>query len=333
MGRTPLPLGKLPSEFLASLLASLPQDDRVILGPRVGEDAAVIDMGDRYLVAKIDPITFATDAIGWYAVQVNANDLATTGATPRWFMASLLLPGGLADAAMAERIFGQISAACRELNIAVVGGHTEITHGLERPIVVGTLLGEVARDALITTGGARPGDVVLLTKGIPIEATAIIAREKRDELVPHLGAALIDRAAAYLTDPGISVLRDAQIAVRAGQVTSMHDPTEGGLATALWELAEASGHTIAVTVTEWPVCPEGAQLCAFYGLDPAGAIASGALLLTAVPESAPAVIQALEEAGIPVFRLGEVKGGPEAVLFHGQELPRPSRDEIARLFE
>ena len=333
MANGKLSLGKLPPDLLATLLKRIPSDPRVIVGPRVGEDAAVIDMGDRYLVAKTDPITFATDQIGWYAVQVNANDLATTGATPRWMMATVLLPGGLADAALAEAIFEQLLAACAPLGITLVGGHTEITHGLDRPIVVGTLLGEVAPERLITTGGACPGDSVLLTKGFPIEAAAIIAREKRAELLPALGEALVDRAAAFLTDPGISVVRDAQIAVAVGGVTSMHDPTEGGVATALWELAEASGHALHVTAEAWPLLPEAARLCAFYGLNPLGAIASGALLLTVKPASAAAVVAALSAAGIATYSLGHMAPGAPEVHFQGGILPRPAQDEVTRLFD
>ncbi|MFC1961071.1 AIR synthase family protein, partial [Chloroflexota bacterium] len=320
-----LPLGKLPPELLDALLRKVPVDDRVVVGPRVGEDAAVIDMGDRYLVTKTDPITFATDAIGWYAVQVNANDIATMGAVPRWFMATVLLPGGLADAAMAETIFEQILAACAALDIILVGGHTEVTYGLERPLVMGTMLGEVAKDHLITTAGARPGDIVLVTKGVPVEATAIIAREKQAELSAHFSDEFLDRAVAFLTDPGISVLKDAQIASGAGRVTSMHDPTEGGLATALWELADASGHGVQITAEEWPLLSEGAQLCQHFGLDPMGAIASGALLFTARPESVATITQALHEAGINVYQLGEMQAGENRVFTRDGLLPRPAR--------
>jgi len=172
------PPGKLPPDVLARLLGQIEiNDPRVVVGPGVGLDAAVLDMGDRLLVAKTDPITFAADQIGWYAVQINANDVATTGATPRWFMATALLPASHADEALAQNILAQILAACRALNISLVGGHTEITYGLERPILVGTLLGEVARDRLVTPRGARPGDGVILTKGLAIEGTAILARE------------------------------------------------------------------------------------------------------------------------------------------------------------
>ena len=160
---TRLPVGKLPPEPLADLMALLPGGPRVVLGPSVGEDAAVIDMPDRYLVAKTDPITFATDEIGWYAVHINANDIATTGAVPLWFMATLLLPAAHATVALARSIFEQIAEACRSLNVAVVGGHTEITYGFDRPVVVGCMLGEVAKDRLVRTGGAQPGDVVCVT--------------------------------------------------------------------------------------------------------------------------------------------------------------------------
>ena len=325
--------GKLPPELLRGLLSRLPADPTVIVGPGVGEDAAVVEMGDRYLVAKTDPITFATDAIGWYAVQVNANDLAATGATPRWFMITVLLPARQADAALATAIFEQVTAACAAINVTLIGGHTEITTGIDRPIVVGVMLGDVPRDQLVLTSGAQPGDAVLLTKGFPVEATAIIAREMRDQLAERFSADFLDRAAAFLTEPGISVLRDARIACAAGGVTAMHDPTEGGLATALWEVAEASGCTLVIEAEQWPLVDEGAQLCAFFGLDPLAAIASGALLLTVRSEARQRVTAALEAEGIPVYWLGHVEAGPPHVQHRGAQLARPERDEIARLFE
>ena len=104
-------------------------------------------------MAKTDPITFASAQIGWYAVNVNANDIACTGATPRWFLATLLLPENLTTAALVEDIFAQIDAACAQMNITVAGGHTEITAGLGRPIVVGHMLGEVTPERLVTTDG------------------------------------------------------------------------------------------------------------------------------------------------------------------------------------
>ncbi len=149
-----LPAGKLPLPLLEKLLTRFaPNDPRIVVGPRTGEDAAVFDFGDRYLVAKTDPITFATSEIGWYAVNVNANDVAVMGATPRWFLATVLLPAGQATAEMAERIFADISDACAALGVSLAGGHTEITHNLDRPIICGTMLGEIAKERLITTAG------------------------------------------------------------------------------------------------------------------------------------------------------------------------------------
>jgi hydrogenase maturation factor len=152
----PLPLGKLPLDQLARLLQQIAaRDPSVLLGPGVGRDCAVIDLGsDLLLAAKSDPITFATDEIGWYAVQINANDLATTGATPRWFLATVLLPAGQATAELAEAIFTQIHDACEALGVSLAGGHTEITLNLDRPIVSGTMLGEVTPDRLITTSSS-----------------------------------------------------------------------------------------------------------------------------------------------------------------------------------
>src|SRR5262245_57470614 len=209
-----LPVGKLAAATLQAILdRHAVKDPRVIVGPRVGEDAAVIDMGDRYLVATADPITFATDDIGWYALQVNANDIAVRGARPRWFMATVLLPEGRTSDADVTELFAKLHDACEEMEVALVGGHTEITYGLERPIVAGTMLGEVAKDKLVTTGGAQVGDAVVLTKGIPLEGAAIIAREKETELRARgIPAAVIRKAKGFLRAPGLSVLPEAEIA-------------------------------------------------------------------------------------------------------------------------
>jgi len=322
-----LPLGKLPPELLARFFSPPPSDPRVILGPAIGMDCAVIDIGDQYLVAKTDPITFATAEIGWYAVHVNANDIATTGAMPQWFMATLLLPEGESPPAMIESIFGQIRRACAEVGAELVGGHTEITYGLQRPIICGTILGEVAKADLLTPRGARPDDVILLTKGLPLEGAAIIAREKADELSGRVNKEVIERAANLLYRPGLSVLPDARAALRGGRVSAMHDPTEGGLAGGLWELAEAAGLGIEVELDRVPILPEGREICLALGLDPLATIASGALLLTAAPDQAPGIQAALGEAGIDSAVIGRMVKGAGV-----SGLARPERDEIARLF-
>jgi hydrogenase maturation factor len=335
---SPLPVGKLPADHLVRLLAEHARPDpRLIVGARLGEDAAVIDMGDRYLVAKTDPITFATDEIGWYAVNVNANDIACAGATPLWFLATLLLPEGKTDVELVEAIFEQIAGACEKLQVTLAGGHTEITHGLDRPIVVGHMLGEVAPGRLVATAGARAGDDLIVTKGVAVEATAIIAREKAEELRNVLDAGTLRRCRGFLHDPGISVVRDAQIAQAAGTVHAMHDPTEGGLATGLWEVAEAAGVGLEIDEAAIPLLPETATLCAHFGLDPLGIIASGALLITCPSTETDAIVAALSEAGIRATILGRVvepAQGCKLVSSRGERLlPTFGRDEIARLFE
>ena len=331
------PLGKLPAEHLARLFAQhVGSDERIIVGPGIGHDAAVISFGDRYLVAKTDPITFATDQIGWYAVHVNANDVACTGATARWFLATLLLPQSSTDEALVDEVFEQMADTCEALGITLVGGHTEITHGFDRPIVAGFMLGEVAPEDLIRPDGARPGDALLLTKGIAVEGTAIIAREKGDQL-NGVDRSLVERSRRFLYEPGISVVRDASVATPAGEVHAMHDPTEGGLATGLWELADAAQVGLIVEEDAIPVLPETTAFCEALDLNPLGLIASGALLLAVSLQDADEIKAALEREGITTARIGQVVQRDEGVTVRSRggtrPLPRFDQDEITQLFE
>jgi len=321
---TTLPIGKLPPQLFTALLRKLaPRDPRVIIGPRVGWDCAVVRAaGQRLIVFKTDPITFATEEIAWYLVRVNANDLATTGAQPRWLLVTMLLPEGRTTPHLVRRIATGLDAARREIGASVIGGHTEVTHGLGRPILAGTLVGEVDRARLLTPRGARPGDRLLLTKGVPIEATAILAREFPERLAGALSPAQLREAQAFLRKPGISILRDAQIALRAGKVTAMHDPTEGGLVMALWELAQASGRRLWFDPSTVSIPTLAATVCGAFGLDPLRAIASGALLLTAGKVAAAKIRRAFESEGIPLR--GNRRGRMRAARGMGG-LRRPSR--------
>ncbi len=341
-----LPVGKVPPAILQALLEqhSL-RDRRLVLGPGIGLDCAVIEFGDRLLVAKSDPITFAAEEIGWYAVHVNANDIATTGAQPRWFLAAMLLPER-SEQRLVSSIFEQIDAACREVGAGLVGGHSEITSGIDRPILVGTMLGEVERERLITPRGALPGDRLLLSKGVPIEGGSILAREFA-HLLRDVPQGVISRAREYLHDPGISVVREALAASTAGGVSAMHDPTEGGLACGLWEMADAAGIAIEVHLDAVPILPEAALLCERLGLDPLATIASGALLIAVRPESVAAVLAAVRSTGTRVSEIGRFfegrgvwargshGGRPMAMRKERRRrvLPRPERDALTRLFD
>lgn len=322
--------GKLPPEVLGRLLERVPRrDPRVVIGPRIGEDAAVIDFGDRYLVAKSDPITFTAERIGWYAVNINANDVATLGARPRWFLATLLLPAG--GGPLAESIFADILAACGELEVSLCGGHTEITPGLDRPIVAGQMLGEVEKPRLVRKERIRPGDVVLLTRGVALEGTAILAREKAGELAGRLGDALLERARQLLFTPGISVVGDALAAAAAATVHGMHDPTEGGLIGGLWELAAAAGVGLSVERASIPVLAETGAVCPLFGLDPLRLIASGALLIAVASEDAQPVMEALAARGTPVAAIAKVTPAAQGLRLDGEPFAFPERDEITRV--
>ena len=329
--------GKLPLELLSELLDKVDvSDPRVYLGPKVGEDAALLDFGDRYLVAKTDPITFATDLIGWYLVQVNANDIAVMGATPRWLMATLLLPEGTPQQAV-EHIFDQLLEACDTLSITLVGGHTEVAYDLPRPIAIGAMLGEVAKDRVVLTSGAKPGDSIVLTKGVAIEGTALLAREASEALrAAGVKLDLIERSKDLLLKPGISVVRDATIACDTVEVHAMHDPTEGGLATGLMEMAMAANVGLTVEAELIPTLPECETVSAALGLNPLGLIASGALLAAVAPGDAPRLIEALAHEGIPAHEIGRITPRDEGLKIRDsdgvRDLPTFERDELARFF-
>lgn len=339
---TVLQAGKLPHTMLANLLAGLPtQDPQLLLGPSVGEDAAVIDFdagSDRLLVVKSDPITFATDQIGYYAVNVCANDLAVTGATPRFFLPTVLLPATHATAATVQAIFDQIGAACRDLGIVVAGGHSEVTPTVQQPVVSGAMLGEVPRSRYVRSGGCQPGDAVLLAGAIPVEGASIIAREMRERLLyDGWPPAELDAAANYLFNPGISVLKPALLAAQAGLVTAMHDPTEGGLATGIAEVALAAGVGMAIDLDRVPVSELSRRLCAAFDLDPLGVLASGALLATAAPHHVDALLHLWAEAGWSAAVIGQVlaPGAGLSARRHGQIEPFPAFavDEITKLWQ
>jgi len=333
----PLPVGKLPPELLSQLLARQPaRDPRLLLGPGIGRDAAVISMGGTCLIAKTDPITFAADEIGWYAVHVNANDVACMGGRPKWFLACVLLPQDTATAELAGHIHDSILKACSELDVALAGGHTEITWGLDRPIVIGQMLGEAPTGGVVTGATLAAGARLLLTKGIAIEGTAIVARERGQSLAGRVAPALLQRAAGFLHQPGLSVVPQALAAAAGPGALAMHDPTEGGLAAGAWEMARRAGLGLRVRLDRIHVYAETRALAGALGLDPLGLIASGALLIAAAPDHAEDVRRRVEGTGVPCADIGELRPASDGCVLDTPEGPRPwpffDRDEIARLF-
>lgn len=340
VGRS-LPAGKLPPALLTRLLGSLPtHHPQLLLGPALGEDAAVIDWGsdaDQLLVAKSDPITFATDEIGYYAVNVCANDLAVTGARPLFYLSTVLFPAEQTDVTAVEHVFQQIGAACERLGIVVAGGHSEITPTVKQPVVAGTLLGVVPRSQMVAGRGAQVGDIVLMAGVAPVEGASIIAREMQQVLLDRgWRQAELAQAANYLYTPGISILRPALLAAEAGLVTAMHDPTEGGIATGLLELALAADVGLVLELDALLLSELAVRLCTAFDLDPLGVIASGALLATAPAAKVDRLVTLWQAHGWPVAKVGHVVEKEAGITAYrqGQPVPFPTfaTDEITKLW-
>ena len=332
-----LPAGKLRPETLTKLLRHTSQAQELVVGPAVGEDAAVIDLGNQYLVVTTDPITFATERCGWYSVCVNANDIAACGGTPRYYSAAIVLPEGQTSLVDVEVLFAEIEDACREIGVHWIGGHTEVSPTVNNVLVAGQMLGEVAPEHLCRSSDAKVGDALVLVKAAAIEATAIIAIEKAEEVAAVQGEERLKKSQNFLLDPGISVVREAVLA-REFPVNAMHDPTEGGVITGIREICMASNCGALVKASAIPLLPETVALCQQFGLNPLGAISSGALLLTLPAEATPGLLQQYSKVGIQGEVIGEIvpsEAGLQLVELDEKVVPLPefAADEITKLYK
>jgi hydrogenase maturation factor len=329
--------GKVPPDFLSSIVfrhTGTP-NRRLLLGPALGEDAAIIRTRGKLLVFTTDPITGAQENAGWLSVHVNANDIATRGARPVWFLCCLLLPER-SDAALLDKIMSQVDEAAREISVTVAGGHSEITPGLRRPIVVGSMIGEIVSGRYVTSAGAKSGDKVILTKTIGLEGTSVLANDLQERLTKLLGQDIVERAKAFSRK--ISVVKDAMIAVQIGGVHAMHDPTEGGIICGLWELAEASKTGLLVDEASIRMASETEAVCNALGIDPFRVMSSGALLIAARAASADRITKSLRRQGIEAGVIGEVTKLEKGRTFVKRDgtrvrLEPPARDELYRVLD
>jgi hydrogenase maturation factor/beta-phosphoglucomutase-like phosphatase (HAD superfamily) len=332
----PLPAGKLPNDLLREFLNQFVFDDpAIIINPGVGEDIAAVDVSaEEVLVLKSDPITFATDSIGQYAVLVNANDIATSGAKPRWLLTTLLFPCGITPWEI-RKVINELKEFCGRWEITLCGGHTEITDAVARPVVTGMMAGTVARHSLIDKRNMAPGDRVLLTKAVAVEGTAIIAREFGDRLKRFgMTDPEIHSCRQFLTD--ISIITEAGIAAGSKATSGMHDVTEGGLATALEELGIAGGFRIKVYMDRIPVFAQTRKICGLLGIDPLGLIGSGSLLICCRESVCESLMEGIRMEGIDVTCIGEIVEEGRGIIAekNGRPVPWPQfeTDEITRLF-
>jgi hydrogenase maturation factor len=317
-----------------ALLATLPQDKRVLLGPGPGRDAAVVQLPDRYLVLAADPVSFTAHNLGRYAVHVNANDIACLGADPRWFLATVLLPPDT-DQPTVDTIFTDLRTACGHVGASLVGGHTEVSASVTQPLIAGTMIGEAPRNRLFPSDAAQPDDIIIQIGPIATEGTALLAREIPQRLRDRgLTDDEITHAASLLDEPGISILPAARAAWPLPGLHTLHDPTEGGLATACAELADANHLGLVINRSEILIHPVTERITTALDLDPLGLLASGALLLTSDPHHADDIVRALQHAGhnaAPIGHLG-APNQPAILRAHGETrpLPRFARDEVVR---
>lgn len=315
--------GKLPSSLLSELLdASPPLPPEVRIGPGVGEDACAIEVEAGTLVATTDPITLAGSDVARYAVAVNANDVAAMGVRPRWFLAAVLLPAGTTEGAV-RALFESLRAALSEVGVALVGGHTEVTRAVSQPLVVGQMLGYAEHGRVLSSAGLSVGDVVVQVGRAPIEAAAVLAQERADELAA-LDPAVVALARQAVQSPGISVV-DAGLAAAELGACAAHDPTEGGIATGLAELAAASAVGLEVDGEAVLWFEPGLAVCGALSVDPWGALASGCLLVGFAAERVDAALAGFATRALEASPIARATPG------RGTGLPEFERDEVARL--
>ena len=332
-----LAVGKLSPEILGKLVFNRlgTPSSRVLLGPHIGEDASVIDFGQKALVVHSDPITGAVENVGWLAVNVCANDIATRGVRPLWILIVMLLPQNIKTVQL-ERIANQIDEATKELGITVVGGHSEISLGIDRPILVATTLGEAENAKFVSTSGAKIGDKIIMTKGAAIEGTAILSTEFDEFLQTKVDGSIVQKAQSFIRM--ISVVKDALTAIKVGGIHAMHDATEGGIAGGLQEIAWASKVGIIAHEEKIPIYEETRKICRVLNIDPLKTISSGTLIISANPEKAEKILDALEIEGIKASIIGQVvepKKGSYLLRTDGSrlDLSEPVKEELWKALE
>jgi HAD superfamily hydrolase (TIGR01549 family) len=323
--RTKISRGKVPWEKIAEhVRGKLPPE--VLLGPAIGEDAALIRIGGEVWAVASDPITFTSKKAGKLAVIVNANDIAARGAKPLYFTAVVLVSPAQADEEAISGLLEEIRSTCEGLGVALIGGHTEVTPGLSHTVIAGTMLGKVVGRP-ITTGGLHEGDLVGMTKWAGLEGTGILLREFEQRLREIHGAALYEENRMMLDEDCLCVVEEALAAAACPFVTALHDVTEGGVGEGLYELAAASGLRIKIDPASIPILPVTNQLCSDFGMNPFGLIGSGSLLVGCAPEGRYELEKAFADRDIAFSRIGTAEkpaDGPSSAL------PRFEKDEILR---
>ena len=323
-----LEVGKIPPEVLSGLVFKRTGAKRkeVLFPAAIGEDTAVLDLGGEMLVTTTDPITGAGERAGWLAVKVALNDLGAAGAEPVAILVTLLLPEG-SDIGLLDLIMSEIHEASTEENVMVAGGHSEVTPGLDRPIISVTAMGKTRNRRVLSARGARAGDDVLVTKWAGMEGTSVLVRDFRDAFRAVLTDEEIKEAEDLISH--VSVVRDGRIAALGG-ASACHDATEGGVLGAIYEMCEASGLGVELDAEAIPVLPLTRKVCEFAGVDPLRLVSSGCLIVAA--KDGAALCGAYEESGLTARVVGRMTSGGRFVTRAGDRIPLepPRSDELWR---
>ena len=318
-------IGKLPEQMLVRsvLKQAKHRRDEVLVGPAVGQDCAVMELGpDEVFVMSSDPITGTVKDIGSHGIHVTANDLAASGAEPVGVILTVLLPENIEEEQI-RKMMQDAERTCKELNMEIMGGHTEITNVVQQPLLTVTGVGKTKKKDLLTTMQVHPGQDIVVTKWIGLEGTSILAKEKEEELLQRFNQDLVHTAQQF--DQYLSV-------AHAFGVSAMHDITEGGVFGALWEMAEGSGVGLDADLKAIPIRQETVEVCEYFGLNPYQIMSSGSMMIAA--DDGHGLVMALEKAGIPAAVVGRATDGNDRVLRNGEDvryLDRPQTDELYKV--
>ena len=307
-GSAHLGIGKIPITVLNSTVLKMTgtASPLVKTPPRAGLDFAAIRLKDGFMVVSADPITGISEDIGYFAVKVSANDVATSGNKPQFAELVVLLPERSTEGDVAK-IARQIHEAAKESGIAIVGGHTEVTPRLHHPIVVVTVFSFVQE--YVTSGGAKDGDAIMMTKTAGLEGTAELLKEKG--IFPRpLDLATTSQASQIIRN--IDITKEAVAGFRTGRVHAMHDCTEGGALGAVFEMSLASGIGFRLLEAAVPIAPITREVCRKLSLDPLKLIGSGSLLLAVAKGSEEVVKRALSPTR--VTKIGEFRKGRRVLV-------------------
>ena len=305
--------------------------DEVLVGPAVGQDCAVVELGEgEVFVLSSDPITGTTKHIGRHSVHITANDLAASGADPLGIMLTILLTPDTQEGELKEMMRG-VERACKELNMEVMGGHTEITQVVKQPLISLTGVGKMKKEKILTTASVKPGQDILITKWIGLEGTSVAAKEKEEELLKKFAPSFVETAKDF--DQYLSVVPEAKIA-RDWSISAMHDITEGGVFGALWEMGSGSGVGLDIDLKKIPIRQETVEICEVLGLNPYILMSSGSMMIAA--DDGYGLAEKLKQAGIPAAVVGKATEGKDRILRNGEDtryLDKPQSDELYKIYQ